>query len=93
MTVEIDYGIQTRLDLYIPRQAGRIVRPDEIVDICGDIVSAQDHLRIWQSRHSDVSDQMDLGNGMIGVKVYYSAKEDPEQEVMRNNLRKRRGRR
>ncbi|MGC8699284.1 MAG: hypothetical protein ACP5RE_03820 [Candidatus Acidifodinimicrobium sp.] len=84
MTVEIDYGIQTRLDLYIPRQAGRIVRPDEIVDICGDIVSAQDHLRIWQSRHRDVSDQMDLGNGMIGVKVYYSARKDPEQEVIKN---------
>ncbi len=92
MTVEIDQEIQTKLDLYIPRQAGRIVMPDEIFDICGDIVSAQDQLKAWQSLHEDVSDQIDLGNGKIGVKVYYSAREDPEQEVIRNNLRKRRGR-
>ena len=92
MTAQVDYNVQTRLDLYMPRQAGRIVRPAEVMDICGDLVNAQDQLLIWQSRHMDVSDQMDLGNGMIGVKVYFSAKEDPEQVVIRDNWQKRRGR-
>ena len=94
-SIEIDYGIQTRLDLYMPRQAGRVVRPDEVIHICGDIVSAQDQMKIWQARHpdisdqiwqarhSDTSDQMDLGNGMIGVKVYFSAKQDIDFDIMR----------
>ena len=90
MTLEINYKVQTKLDLYIPRQAGRVVRPDEVIDICGDIVSAQDQLKIWQSRHQEVSDQIDLGNGMIGIKVYSSAYTDPEQIVIRNNWKKRR---
>ncbi|MEM4066083.1 MAG: hypothetical protein QXV17_04385 [Candidatus Micrarchaeaceae archaeon] len=88
MSYEIDYDIQAKLDLYMPRQAGRIVRPDEIFDMCGDIVVANDQLLIWQSRHDDVSDLVDIGNGMLGVKVYYSSMKDPEQEVVRDNWRK-----
>jgi hypothetical protein len=84
-TVEIDYGMQTRLDLYMPRQAGRIVRPDEVIYICGDVVIAQDQLKMWQARHQETSDQIDLGNGKIGVKVYYSAKQDIDFEIQRNN--------
>ena len=84
-TVEIDYGIQTRLDLYMPRQAGRIVRPDEEIYICGDVVIAQDQLKMWQARHQDISNQIDLGNGKIGVKVYYSAKQDIDFEIQRKN--------
>ena len=82
-SIQIDYGIQSRLDLYMPRQAGRVVRPDEVIHICGDIVAAQDQLRLWQSRHQDVSDQVDLGNGMIGVKVFYSAEKDIDLEIQR----------
>ena len=82
-SIQIDYGIQSRLDLYMPRQAGRVVRPDEVIYICGDIVAAQDQLRLWQSRHQDVSDQVDLGNGMIGVKVFYSAEKDIDLEIQR----------
>ena len=82
-TAGIDYGIQTRLDLYMPRQAGRIVRPDDVIYICGDVVIAQDQLKMWQSRHQETSDQMDLGNGKIGVKVYYSAKQDIDFEIQR----------
>ena len=81
--IQIDYGIQSRFDLYMPRQAGRVVRPDEVIYICGDIVAAQDQLRLWQSRHWDVSDQVDLGNGMIGVKVFYSAEKDIGLEIQR----------
>jgi len=83
--IQVDFGIQGRLDLYMPRQAGRIVRPDDVVDICGDIVNAQDQLKIWQSRHSETSDQMDMGTGRIGVKVYYSASKDPEQSIIEDN--------
>ncbi len=82
-TIQVDFGIQTRLDLYMPRQAGRVVRPDEVIDICGDIVSAQDQMKIWQERHREISDQMDLGNGKIGVKVYFSAKQDVDFEIQR----------
>jgi hypothetical protein len=82
-TVEIDYGIQTRLDLYMPRQAGRVVRPDEVIYICGDVVTGQDQLKMWQSRHQETSDQIDLGNGKIGVKVYYSAKQDIDSGIQR----------
>ena len=82
-SIQVDYGIQTRLDLYMPRQAGRIVRPDEVVYICGDVIAAQDQLKMWQARHSDTSDQMDLGNGMIGVKVYYSAEHDIDFDIQR----------
>ena len=82
-SIQIDYGIQTRLDLYMPRQAGRVVRPDDVIYICGDIVSAQDQLKMRQARHPDISDQMDLGNGMIGVKVYYSAEHDIDFEIGR----------
>ena len=81
--VEIDYGIQTRLDLYMPRQAGRVVRPYDVIYICGDIVAAQDQMRIWQGRHQEISDQIDLGNGMIGVKIYYSARVDIDFEIQR----------
>ena len=86
-TIQVDFGIQTRLDLYMPRQAGRVVRPDEVIDICGDIVSAQDQLKMWQERHQETSDQMDLGNGMIGVKVYYSAKQDIDFDIQRKKRR------
>ncbi len=86
--IQVDYGIQTRLDLYMPRQAGRVVRPGDVICICGDIVTAQDQLRIWQARHQEISDQMDLGNGMIGVKIYYSAKEDPEQVVIKDKWKR-----
>ncbi len=86
-SIQVDYGIQTRLDLYMPRQAGRIVRPDEVVYICGDVIAAQDQLKMWQARHSDTSDQMDLGNGMIGVKVYFSAKQDIYFEIQRKKRR------
>ena len=86
-SVEIDYGIQTRLDLYMPRQAGRVVRPSEVIHICGDIVAGQDQLRAWQSRHQEISDQIDLGNGMIGVKVYYSAKQDIDFDIQRKKRR------
>lgn len=82
-SIEIDYGMQTRLDLYMPRQAGRVVRPADVVYICGDIVAAQDQLKLWQSRHQDVSDQIDQGNGMIGVKVFYSAEHDVDFEIQR----------
>ena len=82
-TVEIDYGIQTRLDLYMPRQAGRVVRPDDVIYICEDIVIAQDQLKMWQSRHQETSDQIDLGNGKIGVKVYHSAKQDIDFDIQR----------
>lgn len=86
-------SIQSYLDRYMPENAGRIVRPDEIFDLCGDPAAAQDELKRWQSRHNDVSDQMDLGNGKIGVKVYYSAKDDPELEIIERNFRKRAERR
>ena len=84
-SIQVDYGIQTRLDLYMPRQAGRVVRPDEVVYICGDVIAAQDQLKMWQARHPDTSDQMDLGNGMIGVKVYYSARKDIDSETRRKS--------
>jgi hypothetical protein len=84
---------QTYLDRYMPMNAGRIVIPDEIVDVCGDPVIALDELRRWQSRHTDVSDLIGLGNGRLGVKVYYSASQDPEQVVIRDNWKKRRGKR
>ena len=84
-SIQIDYGIQSRLDLYMPRQAGRVVRPDEVIYICGDIVAAQDQLKLWQSRHQEISDQVDLGNGMIGVKVFYSAKQDTDIEIQKKN--------
>ena len=86
-SIQVDYGIQTRLDLYMPRQAGRVVRPDEVIDICGDIVAGQDQLKMWQARHPDISNQMDLGNGMIGVKVYYSAEHDIDFDIMRKKRR------
>ena len=82
-TVEIDYGIQTRLDLYMPMQAGRTVRPDDVIYICGDIVKAQDQLKMWQTRHQDVSGQLDLGNGKIGIRVYYSMVHDIDFEIGR----------
>ena len=82
-TIEIDYGMQTRLDLYMPRQAGRVVRPDEVIFICGDVVAAQDQLKLWQARHQDVSDQIDRGNGMIGIKVFYSEEKDIDFEIQR----------
>ena len=82
-TIEIDYGIQTRLDLYMVRQAGRVVRPDEVIYMCGDIVAADAQLKIWQSRHQDISDQIDRGNGMIGIKVFYSAEKDTDAEILK----------
>ena len=86
-----DDSVQTYLDRYMPMQAGRIVRPDEIYDVCGDPVISQDELKRWQNRHKDDSCQMDIGNGMIGVKVYFSAREDPEQVVIKDKWKKRRG--
>lgn len=85
-------NVRARLNLYMPRQAGRVVRPNEetVVEICGsDPVLAQDELKIWQLGHKDTSDQMPLGDGMIGIKVYYSAREDPEQRVIKDNFHKR----
>ncbi len=82
-TVEIDYGIQARLDLYMPRQAGRTVSPDDVIYICGDIVKAQDQLKLWQMRHQDVSNQLDLGNGKIGIRVYYSMVQDIDFDIQR----------
>ena len=82
-SIQVDYGIQTRLDLYMPRQAGRVVKPYDVIYICGDVIAAQDQLKMWQARHPDTSDQMDLGNGMIGVKVYFSAKQDVDFEIQR----------
>ena len=60
--------VQTYLDRYMPMNAGRIVIPDEIVDVCGDPVIALDELRRWQSRHTDVSDLIGLGNGRLGSR-------------------------
>lgn len=85
--------IQSQIDLYMSKNAGREITPDSIMDICGDRDVATNELERWQSRHTDVSDLIGLGNGRIGVKVYYSASQDPEQAVIRDNWKKRRGKR
>ena len=85
--------IQSQIDLYMSKNAGREITPDSIMDICGDRDVATNELERWQSRHTDVSDLIGLGNGRLGVKVYYSASQDPEQVVIRDNWKKRRGKR
>ena len=85
--------IQSQIDLYMSRNAGREITPDNVMDICGDRGVAINELKRWQSRHEDDSALLESESGGISVKVYFSIKQDPEQAVIRDNWKKRRGKR
>ena len=85
--------IQSQIDLYMSKNAGREITPDSIMDICGDRDVATNELERWQSRHKDDSSLLESESGGISVKVYFSIKQDPEQVVIRDKWKKRRGKR
>ena len=69
-------NFQEALDLYLPTQAGKIVRADspDILEICCyNPEIAETELRIWISRHDDYCSV--LGEDPLTVKIHESIRE------------------
>ena len=68
---------------------------DEILRLCdGQIEVAEDELKRWAERHSE-DGRTEIRARVVGanpLKVKIVDVRDPEQEVIENNFRKRRGR-
>ena len=66
-------NFQQALDLYLPTQAGKVVRVDspDILEICCyNPEIAETELRIWISRHDDYCSV--LSEEPLSVKIYES---------------------
>ena len=69
-------NLQQALDLYLPTQAGKVVRVDspDILEICCyNFEIAETELRIWVSRHDDYCSVLD--EDPLTVKIYESIRE------------------
>jgi len=69
-------NFQQALDLYLPTQAGKVVRVDspDILEICCyNLEIAETELRIWVSRHDDYCSVLD--EDPLTVKIYESIRE------------------
>ncbi|MDA8054211.1 MAG: hypothetical protein M0Z77_00995 [Thermoplasmatales archaeon] len=53
-SIEVDYGIQSELDLELDKLPGTFVKANDrsIMRICGDQIEiAEDQLMVWANRH------------------------------------------
>ena len=69
-------NFQQALDLYLPTQAGKVVRidsPDILEICCYDKEVAETELRIWVSRHDDYCSV--LSEEPLSVKIHESIRE------------------
>jgi len=69
-------NFQEALDLYLPTQAGKVVRidsPDILEICCYDKEVAETELRIWVSRHDDYCSV--LSEEPLSVKIHESIRE------------------
>lgn len=90
----MNYHAQSQIDLYVFRNRPALIASDdlEILKYCnfnGD--EAKEELRVWHERHSE--DSFLYEGDPVKVKIYSSAFEDPEQDIIYNNFIKIRKRR